>query len=81
MSDLKIAQDQARAQIELDSINVGSSTLQAGEGGEDVAIDDDEEEDAEDEANDEDDVEDLRKDNVGPEVGSEGPSTTAQFVQ
>jgi transcription initiation factor TFIID subunit 7 len=78
MSELRIAQDQARAQIERDSINVGSSAPQAGHGDGDVVIDEDEEEDAEDEADDEADVEELQKDTVSPEVGSEGPG---QFVQ
>ena len=76
MSELRIAQDQARVQI--DSINAESSMLQTGPGDEDGVADEDEEDDAEDEAEE---VEELQKDGIGPEVSSEGPSTTAQFVQ
>jgi hypothetical protein len=76
MSELRIAQDQARAQI--DGVNAESSMLQTGRD-EDGVPDEDEEDDAEDEVDEE--VEELQKDSIGPEVSSEGPSTTAQFVQ
>jgi len=76
MSELRIAQDQARAQI--DGVNAESSMLQTGRGDEDGVPDEDEEDDAEDEA---DEVEELQKDSIGLEVSSEEPSTTAQFVQ
>jgi len=78
MSELRIAQDQARAQI--DGVNAESSMLQTGRGDEDGVPDEDEEDDAEEEA-DEEEVEELQKDSIGPEVSSEGPSMTAQFVQ
>lgn len=77
MSELRIAQDQARAQIELESLNAGSSTLQTGRGDEDGAIDEEEEE-AEDEDEEE---EELQKGGISLEVGSEGASTTGQYIQ
>lgn len=78
MSERKLAQDQARAQIELDSINMITSTQQAGPN-DDGPADEEDDEALDNEGEDEDEVVDERVKDV-PIQSAQASSRGSQFT-